>query len=166
MVYKATSPEVAKRVLEARALAKVGASSVLIRQLTGFDPRFVRRLVKAAGGKLARKPRAPERWMRDRQRLIHVPCIVLFYESQDVRASLAGRLLRTYALYSAWIGEARSLDLDQCAQVIELYEQGCLLECQCTRCPYTFFALAQQSICPKCRLYLVESGGPVQQMCE
>ena len=152
MAHKATSPETAKRVLEAQGLARGGASSALIGRLTGFGPRYIRALVKNQGGVLSRKPRHPRHWMRERSRLAHVQYIVLFYESQYAHASAAGRILRVYALYETWIGEQKLLDLDQCAQVIDLYERLGLHECHCKKCPHTFLAPTDELICPKCRL--------------
>jgi hypothetical protein len=73
MAHKATTPAVAERVLEARDLALAGSSSALIERLTGFGPRFVRKLVRDHGGAMARKPRDPKRWLRDRQRLVRIP---------------------------------------------------------------------------------------------
>jgi Flagellar transcriptional activator (FlhC) len=160
MVHKPTSPEAAKRVLEARALAKAGASSALIVRISGFGPRFVRGLVRSQGGVPSRKPRNPARWMRERTRLAHVPYVVLFYESQYTTSSPADRLLRAYQLYESWLGEEKVLDLDQCAQVIDLYNRRLLRRCRCIRCPHTFLALTAQWLCPKCRLERNGARGP------
>jgi hypothetical protein len=151
MVHKATAPEAAERVLEARELALAGAASSLIERLTGFSTRFVRGIAREYGGTFSCKPRDPHRWLRDRQRQAHVPYVVLFYENQRSTLSLSKRLLDTYWSYRTVIHPG-VLSFNDCALVVDLYEARSLWARQCRRCPLTFFVVAESPLCPKCRL--------------
>jgi hypothetical protein len=151
VIHRATAPEAAERVLQARDLACAGSSSTLIETLTGFGTRFVRSLVREYGGALATKPRDPKRWLREPRLLAHVPYVVLFYEYQRATMSVPERLLDTFYSYRT---HARPplLDVNQCAQIIDLYETNNLWERTCTKCPLTYFVLSEEPLCPKCRL--------------
>jgi hypothetical protein len=149
---RTTDPDIAKRLLEAHALAKAGASIGLILQLTRFGKRMVRDLVRNHGYRPLRKRRTPRRWLNHRPQSAHVAQVVLLYECQFSMHSATDKLLRTFSLYSAWLGEGRVLDCDQCAQIIGLYESGALRQYRCSQCPRFFFALSWQALCPMCRL--------------
>jgi hypothetical protein len=151
MAHKATAPEAAERVLEARELACAGASTAVIERLSRFGPRFVRGLVREYGGALACKPRDPLRWLRDHRHLAHVPYVVLFYECQLPNLSPASLLLDTFFSYRTHTRPG-ILDINECHQIIELYQRGDLRERQCSKCPLTYFVLLEEPVCPKCRL--------------
>jgi hypothetical protein len=97
---RTTDPDIAKRLLEAHALAQAGAPTGLIIKLTRFGKRLVRDVVRSHGCRSRRKRRHPHRWIHNRPQSSQVAQVVLLYECQFSNQTATQKLLRTYLLYS------------------------------------------------------------------
>ncbi len=152
MLYKPTDLRTAQEVMLAYELAKAGAGAALIERLTGFGPRWARNVVRESGGELARKPRDPRAGFEaDLDRLVHARYLTSAYEAQPAHLPLSKQLLHTYLAYRRALCPAL-WDLNECAQLIDLYQRGVLWVNSCSQCYVPYLALAQRKHCPTCRL--------------
>lgn len=153
MVHRAADYHTAKEVFVAVELAQSGAASALIERLTGFGPRWVRGIVRENGGALALKSKDPLRWFEeDPQRLLHARFVQMAYERQPANESTGRRLLSTYNAYRRVASNPGLLDINECAQVIDLYQSGNAWVRECSQCQERHLVLAERALCPICRL--------------
>lgn len=153
MVHRAADYHTAKEVFVAVELAQCGAASALIERLTGFGPRWVRGIVRENGGALAMKPKDPVRWFEENpQRLLHARFVQMAYERQPSNESTGRRLLSTFIAYRRVAANPGLLDINECAQVIDLYQSGNAWVRECSQCQERHLVLAERALCPICRL--------------
>src|ERR1700730_17429431 len=152
MVHRAVDCETAEEVGVAEWLAKLGASAALIERLTGFGSRWVRGAVRRHAGPLAKKPRDPLRQFgRDPTRLLHgwMICIVM-YEYQPAHLSEGARLVEAYLAYRGIAQPPGMLDINECAQIIDLYQNNNAWLQPCRQCHRTHLVLSDLTICALC----------------
>lgn len=153
MVHRAADYRTAKEVFVAVELAQSGAASALIERLTGFGPRWVRSIVRDNGGALAMKSKDPVRWFEENpQRLLHARYVQMAYERQPSNETTGRRLLSTYYAYRRVASNPGLLDVNECAQVIDLYQSGNAWVRECSQCQERHLVLAERALCPICRL--------------
>jgi hypothetical protein len=153
MVHRAADYHTAREVFVAVELAQFGAASALIERLTGFGPRWVRSIVRENGGTLALKSKDPVRWFEEKpERLLHARFVQMAYERQPSNESTGRRLLSTFAAYRRVAANPGLLDINECAQVIDLYQSGNAWVRECSRCQERHLVLAERALCPICRL--------------
>jgi len=152
IVRRAADFQTAQEVVLAVELARVGAASALIEQLTGFGSRSIRRIVREHGGALAMKFKDPVRWLEDDpQRLLHARFALMPYVLQPSTDSIARKLLSAYNAYRHLAPPPQLLDVNECAQVINLYQSGNAWLRECGDCQEMYLVLADRSSCPLCR---------------
>jgi hypothetical protein len=154
MVQKAVDYETAQEVAIAETLAKLGASPVLIGQLTDFGSRWIRSLVRRYNGPLCQKPKDPLRRLADDpDRLLDggAMCLVM-YEFQPVSLSPGARLIEAYLAYRDMPQHTRVLDINECAWIIELYRTGSAWLRPCRVCRIPHFVVTENAICAVCAL--------------
>lgn len=155
MVQKAVDLETAQEVEVAERLAGLGASPALIERLTGFGPRWVRACVRRHNGPLAQKPRDPlRRFGDDPLRLLHAWIISsVMYDFQSSNSSPGARLLGAYLAYRGTARPPGVLDINECAQIIELYCRGEARLRPCAKCRTGHLVLSEgTSLCAYCFL--------------
>jgi len=154
MLQRAVDRETASEILVAVDLAKLGAGAALIGELTGFGPRWVRRVVQRNGGAIARRERDPHRWIAEEpNRSIHAAVGLCAYGLQPARATAAMKLKVSYEAYCNVMPRAHIMDVNMLAQMIELYDDGDAQMRLCTECREAHLVLAEQPMCSACRLY-------------
>jgi hypothetical protein len=152
IVRRAADFQTAQEVVLAVELARVGAASALIEQLTGFGSRSIRRIVREHGGALAMKFKDPVRWLEDDpQRLLHARFVLMPYVLQPSTDGIARKLLNTYNTYRQLVPPPQLLDVNECAQVIDLYQEGNAWLRECSDCQEMHLVLTERSSCPLCR---------------
>ncbi len=153
MVHRAANVSTAQEVSIAVELARLGAASALIERLTGFGSRWVRGIVRANGGALAIKLKDPVRWFeRDPQRLLHARYVQMAYERQPANEAIAKRLLTTYIAYRRVAASPGVLGINECAQLIDLYQRGEACVRECLHCQEKHLVIVDRATCPICRL--------------
>lgn len=155
MVQKAVDYATAREVAVAEELARLGASAVLIRHLTGFGPRWVRGCVRRYNGPMAQKPRDPHRRFGDDPvRLLHAWIVsFVMYDFQAVSSSPGARLMAAYLAYRATACPPGILDINECAQIIELHDRGEVRLRPCAKCKMVHLVLSEaSSLCAFCFL--------------
>lgn len=167
MVQRATDYATAQEVAVAVELARCGASAALIERVTGFGARWVRGAVRENGGVLARKPRDPMRWFEaDPQRLLHAHYVVMAYERQSANLSAGRRLVDAYRAYRTVASQPGLLEINECAQIVELYQTNNARVRLCGECRVRYLVLSERSLCPVCRLMAREFCRGCQQPLE
>jgi hypothetical protein len=178
MVHRAADYHTALEVFVAVELARGGAASVLIERLTGFGARWVRSIVRENGGALALKSKDPLRWFEEHpMRLLHARYVQMAYERQPANDSIGRRLLNTYGAYRRVVSSASLLDINECAQVIDLCQSGNAWVRECTECQQKHLVLTERTLCPICRLMAREfcrgcrqllpaTGSPLRAYCD
>jgi hypothetical protein len=155
MVQKAVNLETAREVKVAEDLARLGGNPAVIERLTGFGPRWVRACVRRHNGPLAQKPRDPlRRFGDDPLRLLHAWIISsVMYDFQPSSSSPGARLLGAYLAYRGTVGPPGVLDINECAQIIELYCRGEARLRPCAKCRVGHLVLSEgSSLCAYCLL--------------
>lgn len=153
MAHRAVDYHTAKEVFVAVELAQSGAASALIERLTGFGSRWVRGIVRENGGALALKSKDPLRWFEeDPQRLLHARYVQMAFERQPANESTGRRLLSTFNAYRRVAANPGLLGINECAQVVDLYQSGNAWIRECARCQERHLVLSQRTLCPICRL--------------
>ena len=149
---KATDVATARLIVIADELASVGARAPLIRQLTGFGERWVRNLVRRSKAARPRRMSDAALWLdQDPQRLVDTSVFMAVYGCQLTTDPEANRLLRSYRAYRA-IKPGAALDINRCAQVIELCRLRTLRSATCRLCGTRYLALPSDAMCPVCRM--------------
>lgn len=153
MAHRASDFEVAREVFLAVELAQQGAATVLIERLTGFSPRWVRAVVRENGGALAMKLKDPVRWLElDLERLMHAQYVVMVYENQPASDRLGYKLLNSYKAYRRVAANLMLLSINECAQIIDLYQRGEAWVRDCMSCQQRHLVLSERAVCPMCLL--------------
>lgn len=153
MGHRAVEYATAQEVLFAVELAQHGAASALIERLTGFGSRWVRGIARDHGGTLAMKLKDPVRWFEgDPLRLLHGRFVQLAYERQPSNDALAKRILNSYVAYRRVAASPGLLGINECAQLIDLYQKGEAWERECLECHEKHLVIADHATCPICRL--------------
>ena len=153
MVHRAVDYATAQQVSIAVELARQGAASIVIERLTGFGARWVRGIVREHGGALALKLKDPVRWFEgDPHRLLHGRYVQMAYERQPAQDALAKRVLNTYLAYRRVAASPGLLGINECAQLIDLYQRGEAWERECLECQEKHLVIADHATCPICRL--------------
>jgi hypothetical protein len=153
MVHRAADYYTAQEVFVAVELARRGAASALIERLTGFGARWVRSIVREHGGALAMKSKDPLRWFEENPtRLLHARYVQMAYERQPANETMGRRLLNTYNAYRRVAAIPGLLGINECAQVIDLYQSGNAWVRECTECQQKHLVLTERTLCPVCRL--------------
>jgi hypothetical protein len=151
-MHRAVDCETAQEVAVAEALAKLGAGAALIERLTGFGSRWVRDAVRRHAGPLAQKPRDPlKRFGRDPTRLLHgwMICVVM-YEYQLAYLSEGARLVEAYLAYRGIAQPPGILDINECAQIIDLYQSDNAWVQPCPQCHRKHLVLSERTVCALC----------------
>lgn len=149
---RAADPNDAKEVIVAVELARCGAASGLVERLTGFGTRWVRSIVRENGGVIAMKSKDPMRWLEESpQRLVHARYIQTAYDVQPANESIGRRLINAYTAYRRVTPNPGLLDINECAQVIDLYQSGNAWVRECSQCQERVLVLSEHSQCPICR---------------
>ena len=152
-MHRAADYHTAQEVFVAVELARRGAASALIERLTGFGARWVRNIVREHGGALAMKSKDPLRWFEENPiRLLHARYVHMAYERQSVNETMGRRVLNTYDAYRRMASSPGLLDINECAQVIDLYQSGNAWVRECTECQQKHLVLTERTLCPLCRL--------------
>ncbi len=152
MVQRAADYDTAQEVFVAVELARCGAGASLIERITGFGPRWIRGVVRQNGGALARKPRDPLRWFEeDPQRLLHARYVVMAYECQPANLAVGRRLLGAFRAYRMVAQYPGLLDINECAQIVDLYQTGNAWVRTCAECRSPHLVLSERPLCPVCR---------------
>jgi hypothetical protein len=152
VMHRAVDWETAQEVAVAETLANLGAGAALIERLTGFGSRWVRDAVRRHAGPLAQKPRdALKRFGRDPTRLLHgwMICIVM-YEYQPAYLSEGARLVEAYSAYRGIAQPPGILDINECAQIIELYQSNNAWVQPCLLCHRKHLVLSERTVCALC----------------
>ena len=155
MVQKAVDYATAQEVAVAEELARLGAGAALIEHLTGFGPRWVRGCVRRHNGPLSQKPRDPlRRFGDDPVRLLHAWIVSrVMYDFQSVSSSAGARLVSAYLAYRATAHPPGILDINECAQIIELHTRGEARLRPCATCKTPHLVLSEgSSLCAFCFL--------------
>lgn len=152
MLHRAVDYKTAQEVCVAVELARKGAGALVLERVTGFGSRWCRELVRDHGGPIARRLRDPHRWFEeDPQRLLHGTYVVMAYECQRVNRSPGRRLLGAYEYYRRITRQPGLLDVNECAQIIDLYQKGNAWIRPCKGCPLSHLVLYERPLCPVCR---------------
>lgn len=151
MVQRAVDCEVAQEVAVAEELAKLGATASLIERLTGFGARWNRTLVRRYGGPIAQKPRDPRFFDEDPDRRHHAWLCVVMSEDQPANLSPGAQLIEAYIAYRG-IAQPGVLNINESAQIIDLYRTGNAWIRSCTQCNRDHLLLSERLVCPECRL--------------
>jgi hypothetical protein len=153
MTQRAVDVDTAREVFIAVELAKCGAASTLIERLTGFGTRWVRRVVRENGGALARKPRDPLLWFEQRPARLLDACLFQgAYEFQPLTLPPGQPLLDTYRLYRRNASGPGLLDINECAQIVDLCRSGDARIRECIECHEPYIVLSDRMTCPVCRI--------------
>lgn len=152
MMHRAVDYRTAQEVCVAVELARRGAGALVLERVTGFGSRWCRVLVRENGGPISRRLRDPHRWFEtDPQRLLHGRYIVMAYECQRANRSPGRRLLGAYEVYRRVARQPGLLDINECAQIIDLYQTGNAWVRKCRDCPALHLVLYERPLCPTCR---------------
>lgn len=151
MTQRASDYQAAEQVLIAVALARSGASATLIEQMTHFGVRWIRRTIRENGGVLALKSHDARWFERDPQRLLQAMFFWMSYQLQPANDLPGRRLVDAYCAYRAFAG-AGILDINKCAQVIELCQSQEAWMRTCSECRISHLVLSERALCPICRL--------------
>ena len=151
MSQRAVDFETARLVSVAQALARLGATPVLIERVTGFGPRWVRGLVRQHGGPLAQRPRDPRYFDEDAGRRLDGWYYLTMYLDQPCNVSMGTRILEAYLAYRA-AQQPGVLDINDCAQVVELLEAGEATVGTCRECHGGHLVFSEGRTCPECFL--------------
>lgn len=151
MVARAVDYETAQQVVVSVGLARMGACAAVLERVTGFGKKWVRTIVKQNGGQLARRMREPSWFEADQERLLQGRFVVMMYERQRANRSPAVRLLESYLAYREVVRPPGVLDVNDSAQLIELYQTGNAWGRCCSSCEETFLIVYERQVCPNCR---------------
>jgi hypothetical protein len=153
MVQRAVDCQVAQEVAVAEELARLGATAALIERLTGFGARWSRNLVRRYDGPMAQKPRDVRYFDADPDRRYHGRLCISRMEAAPSNLSPGTQLIEAYFAYRGMAQHMPNgmLDINDAAQVIELYRAGVarVHKCKCNR---KFLTFSQRLLCPVCVL--------------
>jgi len=151
MTQRASDYQAAELVLIAVSLARAGASATLIEQMTQFGVRWIRKTIRENGGVLALKSHDPRWFERDPQRLLQAMFFLMAYQLQPANDLPGRRLVDAYCAYRAFVRQG-ALDINKCAQVVNLYESREAWLRNCSECRISHLVLSERALCPICRL--------------
>src|SRR5579884_923419 len=123
MTQRAVDFETAQWVSVAQALARFGAAPGLIERVTGFGPKWSRRLVKRHGGPIALRPRDPKYFDTDARRRHDSWYFLSMYLDVPANIPMGIRLLEAYLAYRA-AQQPGVLNINECAQIADLCGAG------------------------------------------
>lgn len=152
-MHRSADYPTAQEIFVAVEMARVGAAAIVIERLTGFGARWARSIVREHGGALALKWKDPVRWFEaNPERLLHAGYVQCAYDMQLTAQSVGRRLLGAYRAYRNATSEPGLLDINACAQIIDLYQSGNAWVRECTECGLRHLVLSERTLCPLCRI--------------
>lgn len=152
-MHRSADYPTAQEIFVAVEMAKLGAAAIVIERLTGFGARWARGIVREHGGALALKWKDPIRWFEaNPERLLHAAYVQCAYDMQSTAQSVGRRLLAAYRTYRNATSEPGLLDINACAQIIDLYQSGNAWVRECTECGLKHLVLSERTLCPLCRI--------------
>jgi hypothetical protein len=152
MAQRAVDCETAQEVSVAQELARLGATAALIERLTGFGARWNRSLVRRYGGPIAQKPRDARFFDEDPARRHQGWLCIVMSEDQPANLSPGAQLVEAYIAYRGSAQQPGILDINESAQVIDLYRTGNAWIRSCTQCKKEHLVLSERQLCPECWL--------------
>jgi hypothetical protein len=161
-VGKPTDCDTARAVILAADLARNGAAASLIARLTGFSHRWARAMAREHQTASPLRLGDPIAWFEASPRHQYLTHMFLFmYELQPTDQPAGTRLLEARDCLCLIARHHPPLDINRCAQLVELYERGDVRTAVCTRCPVERFVLSYIPVCALCQMrdaFLCEGG--------
>jgi len=152
-MHRSADYPTAQEIFVAVEMAKLGAAAIVIERLTGFGARWARGIVREHGGALALKWKDPVRWFEaSPERLLHAAYVQCAYDMQSTAQTVGRRLLAAYRTYRNATSEPGLLDINACAQIIDLYQSGNAWVRECIECGLKHLVLSERTLCPLCRI--------------
>jgi transcriptional activator FlhC len=143
----------AQDVILAHDMARVGGTPQLLERLTGFGARWARAVVKEECGvqPAHRRKDDPAVWFeKDSERILHGYYVVKAYRRTNTDDHRASRLIEAYNTYRE-LSSDPILDINHCADIIELAETGMAWERTCSSCRMRHLVVTEHYECPVCR---------------
>jgi hypothetical protein len=131
-------------------LARRGAGTTLITELTGFGARFVRQIVRGHGGTTGRANDSRIWFQQDPHRLVHGRLLLQAYELQPSSYTPGQRLLAAYDAYRESACQPGVLGLQHCYNLVQLYQKGEVAHRNCGQCRLPYLILSERTVCPVC----------------
>ena len=141
--------ERAGRIYLAETFAGLGATSMLVERVTGFGSRLCRGFVHRHKGPLSQRPRDALYFDESPARRLDSWLYWTLYLDSPSSAPVGVRLLDAYLAYRAW-QQPGVLDINDCAQVVDLCQSGKVTLGSCKECRGAHLVFFEDRTCPEC----------------